>query len=240
MDKISNWLLNNDLDSFPILGYESFNSFIKVCESVSKWAVDDSGLANRADSYKIWICIVKDVDKLKNILEKYKSLNLLNHYLNKEIVENSKISLYIKLDYLSNKWMLSYGITNDKKLYKIGEFEYNISIKLPTSEILKYVKDDIEDFDPRKNYLLRLIKKDFYSFDPGTCQRLDPVIISGECVLSCNNLGIWDNNTMSETEANKWLEIFKSWVGGQKWWDMVKLKVKARRDKWIDFSVQTK
>ncbi len=77
-------------------------------------------------------------------------------------------------------------------------------------------------------------------FDPGTCQRLDPVIILDSCVLSCNNLGMWDNNTMTENEANKWLEIFKVWVSNQKWWDMVKLKVKARRDKWIDFIIQIK
>lgn len=240
MDKISNWLKNNDLDSFPILGYESFNSFIKVCESVSKWALDDAGLANRSDSYKIWICKIKDITKLKSILEKYKSMNLLSYYIDKEIVENSKISLYIKLDFVSNNWIISYGITNDKKLYKVGEFIYNISIKLISSEILKYVKDDIDDFNPREHYLLRLIKKDIYMFDPGTCQRLDPIILNNSCILSCNNLGYWNNGTMAEDEANKWLNNFKNWVSTQKWWDMVKIKVIARKDKWIDFIISNK
>lgn len=238
---IADWLQNKDIENFPLLGLDSFTSFVKLCESNSKWALDDAGLANRSNSYKIWVSWIKNPKKLKDSVVKYKSMNLLAHYLNVEIIENSQIGLYIKLDWIQNKWELSYGITNNKKLYKIGEFVYTVSTKLPTSEILKYVKDEIGDFNPRTHYLLRVIKLSLYKFDPGYCQRQDPYIINESCILSCYGLGQWtDNNTMQEDEAYKWLESLKTWVSQQPWWNSVKLTCKVRKDKYIDFVIQPK
>ncbi len=238
---IANWLQNKNLESFPLLGIESFESFTKLCSIVSKWALDDSGLANRSDSYKIWVCWVKDTAKLKDSVSKYKSMNLLSHYLDVEIVENSQIGLYIKLDWLTNKWQITYGITNNKKLFKIGEFDYTINTKLPNSSILKYINDEIGEFNPRTHYMLRIIKKSLYLFDPGYCQRQDPYIINNQCILSCYGLGQWtDNNTMNEDEAYKWVDSLKTWVATKEWWNSVKLTCKVRTDKWIDFIIELK
>lgn len=238
---ISNWLQNKDIKSFPLLGFDSFHSFIKLCESCSKWALDDIGLANRSNTYKIWVSWIKDIKLLKQNVDKYKSLNLLAHYLNIEIVENNQIGLYICLDWIQNKWQMSYGITNNKKLYKIGEFIYTVNLELPSSSILKYVKDDIFEFNPRTNYLLRLIKSDMYLFDPGYCQRQDPYITNNKCILTCQGLGEWsENNTMNEDEAYKWLDIFKVWVSSMSWWKDVKLTTKIRKEGFIDFIIEIK
>lgn len=239
---LNDWLKGESLDTFPLLGLESFSTFIKICEEVSKWALDDNGLANRSESYKVWVCWLKDkkYNDLVSILDRYKSMALMLHYLNVNIVENQQIGLYIKLDFIIDKWQLSYGITNNKKMYKVGEFCWNITIKLPQSEILKYINSEIEDFNPREHYLLNIIKKSIFKFDPGQCIRQDPFILSNECILSCQNLGIWTNNTQSEDEANKWLNVFKSWVSEQQWWNNVILKVKIRPDNWIDFIIKSK
>ena len=71
--QLLDWLKGENIDTFPILGLDSFNTFIKICENVSKWALDDSGLANRSDSYKIWVCWQKESDlaKMIDLLEKY-------------------------------------------------------------------------------------------------------------------------------------------------------------------------
>ena len=153
--ELANWL-KDDINNFPLLGLDSFNTFLKVCNEFSKWALDDIGLANRNNAYKIWTCTIKpeQIKDIKSILERYTSMKLLLHYYNINIVENNKIALYIKLDWVENKWQMSYGITNNKKLFKIGEFEYNFSIKLPEHVILKYIIEEITDFNPREHLLL--------------------------------------------------------------------------------------
>ena len=184
--ELSKWIKGDDLESFPLLGIESFETFLKVCQDVSKWALDDAGLANRSDTYKIWVCWQKtsDLQKLRDLVSRYKSMGLMLHYINLNIVEGSQIGLYVALDWIQNKWIMSYGITNNKKIYRIGQFHYTPATKLPSTEILKYVKDEIGDFDPRKNFLLRKVKTALFYFDPGYCQRMDPYILNTECVLS--------------------------------------------------------
>jgi hypothetical protein len=48
----SDFLKDKNID-FPILGLESFKTFLKLCEEVSQHALEDVGLANRANVYKI-------------------------------------------------------------------------------------------------------------------------------------------------------------------------------------------
>ncbi len=239
--ELAGWLKGKSED-FPILGIESLNTFLKVCSEFSEWALDDIGLANRADAYKVWICHVKQdkIKEVKGILERYASMKLLLHYYNINIVENNKIGLYIKLDWENNKWMLSYGITNNKKLFKIGEFEYNIATKLPEHTILKYIVEEIDDFNPREHLLLYKIKQDSFTFDPGYCQISDPVIINKEIIISTYNLGIWNDGVIQNGEADRLLEIFKDWVKTQKWWNNVVLVVRPRTNKWCDFILKLK
>lgn len=239
--ELATWL-TTDKENFPILGLETFNTFLKVCSEFSEWALDDIGLANRADAYKIWICPVK-MDKIKDVkatLERYTSMKLLLHYYNINIIENQKIGLYIKLDWEETKWVLSYGITNNKKLFKVGEFDYTITTKLPEHQILKYIKDEIEDFNPREHLLLYKIKRDSFTFNPGYCQISDPIIVDKEIIISTYKLGIWNNETLQNGEAERLLDVLKEWVKTQKWWANVQLIVKPRSNGWIDFKIKLK
>lgn len=237
--ELANYL--KDVKDWPILGMESFETFLKICEQVSEWAIDDIGLGNRADVYKIWACWIKkqSLQDLKKITERYKSMKLLTHYIDVNIVESNNIALYILLDW-KNKWVMSYGITNNKALFKVGEFDFNASIKLPESKILKYVKEDVEDFDSRKHFLLRQIKNDMVLFDPGYCQREDAMISQNEIITSTKGLGKWANGQLMEGEAERLLDVFKNWVKEQKWWSLAFLVVKPRKDGWIDFIVRLK
>jgi len=239
--ELASWLKTKDED-FPILGLESFSTFLKICSEFSEWALDDIGLANRADAYKIWLCHVKSdkVKEVKSILERYTTMKLLLHYYNINIVENNQIGLYIKLDFENNKWVISYGITNNKKLFKIGEFDYNLSTKLPESEILKYILEEIDDFNPREHLLLYKIKQDSFSFNPGYCQMSDPIIIDKQIIISTYKLGDWNNENIQSGEPERLLEIFKDWVKTQKWFSSVILTVKARKNGWVDFIVKIK
>ncbi len=240
--ELSNWLIGKNIDTFPLLGLESFSTFVKICGEISKWALDDIGLAGRNNTYKIWVCWQKEggLDLLRSTVERYKSMQLLLHYININIVEGNQTGLYVKLDWVQNKWVMSYGITDNKKIYKIGEFAYNHSTKLPESEILKYVLDEISDFNSREHFILHCVRGSLNFFDPGYCQRQDPYILNKKCVMSVNGLGNWVNGVMMDDEANKWLETFKKWVATQEWWQMVKLTVKLRKESWMDFIVEIK
>lgn len=239
--ELSTWLKTEN-DKFPLLGLESFNTFLKVCSEFSEWALDDIGLANRNNAYKIWVCKIKpeQVNDVKEILERYTSMKLLTHYYNINIVENNNIALYIKLDWEQNKWIMSYGITNNKKLFKVGEFDYNFTTELPEHKILKYVKEEITDFNPREHLLMFIIKRDLFLFDPGYCQISDPLIVNNEIVLSTYNLGQWSEHDILPGEPEKYLNIFKNWVKTQKWWNQVHLIIRPRKNKWIDFVLKLK
>lgn len=242
--KLAKWLESDDINDFPILGLSSFDTFIKVCMEFSKWMLDDIGLANRNDCYKIWISPVKSekLSEVKSILERYTSMKLLLHYYNTNIVENNKIAFYIKLDYTENKWVMSYGITNDKKLFKVGEFEFNFNTQLNSNEILKYVLDYIQDFDPRLHLLLYKIKQDSHQFNPGYCQILDPLSNDFKVTISTNNLGLWmDNNKLQAGELDRLFIIFKDFVKEQKWASLVNITIRPRpNSKWIDFIIEPK
>lgn len=234
--------LQSDKTNFPILGLDSFSTFLKVCAEFSHWALDDIGLANRNNAYKIWMCWVKpeDVKKVKDVLERYTSMKLLSHYYDINIVERNMVGLYVKLDWEEDKWGFSYGITNNKKLFKVGEFDYTFNTKLPEHKILKYVTDEIQDFNPRQHLLLYKIKQDCTTFNPGYCQRTDPQIIENEVVISTFNLGQWSEQGLVNGESEKWIGVFKDWVKTQKWWNSVHLILRPRKDKWMDFILKLK
>lgn len=240
--ELAKWIKGDDIDNFPMLGKDSFNTFLKVCSEFSDWALDDIGLANRANTYKVWVCKIPSdkLEDVKSILERYSSMKLLLHYYNINIVENNYIALYIKLDWIENKWEMSYGITNNKKLYKIGEFEYHTAIDLPSHKILKYVYDVTNDFDPREHLALFKIKQSSEHFNPGYCQITDPQIINKEIIISTYNLGIWLDSGIAQGEAEKYMQVFKDWVKTKKWWDLVHLTVVPRKNKWMDFKIKLK
>jgi len=235
------WLQPSD-EKFPLLGKESFETFLKICAEFSEWALDDIGLATRNDAYKVWVCPVHS-DKLKNvkgIIERYSSMKLLLHHYNKNIVENGTVSLYIKLDWLENKWEMSYGITNGKKMFKVGEFPYTVSTEVPASTLMKYIKDELDDFNPREHLVLYRIKQDASSFNPGYCQITDPMLINKQVIITTFNLGVWHNGTIQGGEPERLLNVMKDWVKTQKWWNLVRLTVRPGTNGMIDFIIQIK
>ena len=90
--ELASWL-TSEKDKFPILGLDSFNTFLKVCSEFAEWALDDVGLANRNNAYKIWDCRIKagQIKNVKKTIERYSSMKLLLHYYNINIVENNNI-----------------------------------------------------------------------------------------------------------------------------------------------------
>jgi len=239
--ELASWL-QSDKTNFPILGLDIFSTFLKVCAEFSQWALDDIGLANRNNAYKIWVCWIKpeDAKKVKEVLARYTSMKLLSHYYDINIVERNMIGLYVKMDWNENRWEFSYGITNNKKMFKVGEFDYTFNTKLPEHKILKYVVDEIEDFNPRQHLLLYKIKQDCTMFNPGYCQRTDPQVIDKEVVISAFNLGQWSEHGLVNGEPEKWIGVFKDWVKTQKWWNSVHLVLRPRKDKWMDFVLKLK
>jgi hypothetical protein len=241
--ELASWLKSGKDENFPILGLESFETFLKVCSQFAEWALDDIGLANRNNAYKVWICWVKpeDLSKVKKALERYSSMKLLLHYYDMNIVERNKIGLYVKLDWKEEKWVLSYGITNNKQMFKVGEFDYTFTTKLPEHQILKYVTDELTDFNPRQHLLLFKIKQDAATFNPGYCQITDPQIIDKEITISTFGLGQWTTDGMVNGEAEKYVQVFKDWVKTQKWWALVHLIIRPRKiSKCCDFIIQLK
>lgn len=246
--QLAKWLQKDtNINDLNILGLNSFETFLKVCSNFTEWALDDIGLANRSNSYKVWICKVPadKIQNVKSVLERYSSMRLLLHYYNTNIVENNNVSFYIRLNWEENKWMISYGITNNRKLYKIGEFDYTFNTKLPEHTILKYINEVVDDFDPRKHLSLFKIKQSCETFNPGYCQITDPQLINDEVVISTYKLGQWIDSgqnrlTIENGEPEKYLQIFKDWVKTQKWWNLVHLIIVPRKNGWMDFKIKLK
>lgn len=237
---LANWIKEDG--KWPLLGIESFSTFLKVCAEIDKWAIDDIGLANRADIYKIWTLWQPEsnIQKLQTIIEKYPSMQSLLHHIRVNLTEKNKIGLYISLDWKSDQWIMSYGLTNNKELYVIGQFKYSPATRLPENEILKWINEDLNEFNPRQHYALRTIKSSLVLFNPGPCKREDPLIEDGQVLLSIKDLGHWENGELINGEDEKILIQFRNWVSTQKWWTEVKLILKPRNNNWIDFIIKLK
>ena len=242
---ISNHLKDNT--EYKFLGLNSFETFLNICSQITEHAIDDVSLANKADAYKIYICYVQKVNlpTLKSIIERYDSMELLLHYLNINIAENNTIGLYIKLNY-TNKWQISYGITDCTKLYKVGEFDFNLTTNLPNSSVLKYLKDIIDDFDARKHLLVYTIKRNMQFFSPGACQKYDVDVYYSydtiKIVVPVKNLGSYvdygfGNIRWQDGEIEKYMQIFNDYVIQFKWASMIKIKIDQKSNKFTDFII---
>lgn len=239
--ELSTWLKDIDVKKQNLLGINSFETFLKICNEFCEWALDDISLASRNNAYRIWTCRVpfNKLKSVKSVLESYTSMQLMLYYYNMNIIETDLLSFYIKLDYINNKWMMSYGLTNNLELFKVGEFEFNVAVKLPKSPVLKYIKDITENFDAREHLMLLNIKREFYRFNPGYCKIFEPAIIDKDIIVSTYNLGVWiDNNTLHPGEAQNYLDIFKNFVKQYKWASAVKLIVRPLKNKTIDFVIR--
>lgn len=240
--ELAKWM-KTDIDDLPMLGKESFKTFLKICSMFSKWALDDISLSIKNDKYKIWTCPVKasDIKKIKSILERYTSMKkLLKHY-NDSIVENRSISFYMSLNFINNKWNFEYGISNGTNLYVIGEFEYTATLKLPENELIKYISSELENFNSREHLLLYKMRKDMVSFNPGYCQITEPIIMNKNIITTVYNLGIWNSNGELEVgEKEKYLDIFKTWCLEYKWASLVTIIVRPKIKNSIDFIIKLK
>jgi len=236
---LANWIADNG--EWPLLGIESFSTFLKVCGTVNKWAIDDIGLANRANIYKIWTLWQPEsnIEKLETEVEKWPSMQSLQHHIRVNLTDKAKIGLYIALDW-KDGWIMSYGLTNNKALYAIGQFRYTPVTKLPESEIIKWINEDLSDFNPRDHYALMNIKQSLILFDPGPCKREDPIIDKREVVVSVKNLGNWNNDQLQSGQAEIILEKFRTWVATMKWWTETKIAIRPRTGGWIDFIIRLK
>lgn len=240
--ELAKWMKTN-VDELPLLGIESFKTFLKISSIFSKWALDDISLSIKTDKYKIWTCPVKstDITKIKGVLERYSSMKKLLKYYNDSIVENKNISFFMSLNYINNNWNFEYGINNGDKLYVIGEFNYTLNTKLPESELIKYVSSELEDFNSREHLLLYKLRKDMTCFNPGYCQITEPIIMDKTIIMTVYNLGIWNDNDILETgEKEKYLDIFKSWCLDYKWSSLVTIIVRPKIKKSIDFIIKLK
>lgn len=237
--KLANWFKDKEQD-LPLLGIESFKTFIEVCNNFAKWALDDVSMSTQFDKYKIWTCpvLAKDIKKVKDVVERYTSMKKLLWYYNNVIVENKPIIFYMSLDFINNKWNFEYGISNGFKLFKVGEFEYTIDTKLPEHEIVKYVSVELDDFNIREHLLLYKIRKDFTTFNPGYCQIMSPVISDKTVILKTQNLGQWHNNKPAYGEKERLLEIFKEWAINYKWSNSVILIIRPSYSNSIDFIIK--
>lgn len=240
--KLADWL-KTGVDDLPLLGKESFNTFLKICSHFAKWALDDISLATKNDKYKIWTCPVKSnqIKEVKSLLERYNSMKKLLHYYNNSVVENKPISLYMSLNFINRKWMFEYGISNGNKLFKVGEFEYTTTTQLPEHEIVKYINSELEEFNSREHLLLYRIRKDMITFNPGYCQITEPIILNKTVVMTTYNLGVWNKDGKLENgEKEKYLEIFKEWAIQYQWAKMITLIVRPQTKQSIDFIIKFK
>lgn len=240
--KLSKWLSSSSTE-LPMLGKESFNTFLKVCSHFAKWALDDISLATKNDKYKIWSCPVKsgDIKKVKAILERYTSMKkILKHY-NESVVENKPIIFFMSLNYINNKWNFEYGLCNGNDLFIAGEFEYTMTTNLPKNEIVKYISSELKDFNSREHLLLYKMRKDLVTFNPGYCQITEPIILNRTIILTVYNLGLWnDNGELENGEKETYLEMFLNWAKPYKWAPLVTLIVRPKIKNSIDFIIKLK
>jgi hypothetical protein len=235
-------------DSLPnMVGRESFDTFIKIAESVCEFSFLDVATSAANDRYQVYSSVVKiGVDELSEEFSKYKTMNIAKYWLDKYIPVGTNIKLYFSAYNTSDKWLIDYGIIAAADMYTVGRFNFNqrVLTNLPASKLLKNFKSEIDKYNLPTHAVFNAIRRDLKDFNPGPCVVNIPVVVDGEVVLSCKDLGRWQYvngvKRMNAQDAEDNLRAFREYCGSKPWTNSVNLVLRLKKDGWADFVVQMK
>ncbi len=246
--KIKSHLLNTDNIQFKMVGRASFDSFLKLADEFTKFAVDDLVLAVVNNRYKVYKCAI-NLDKKEDFIkgcERYDTMNLAKYWIKSAIDINTEFGLYFSPYLTSTGWLLDYGVTSNNDLYVVGRFKLNTAtvLTLPKSKVLTGFFNDFANTDLRTHALLDIIRKDMNDFNIGVCRKSDPNAVGLEVTMATNGLGEWEHKMGSlrwiNGEAEKYLLEFQKWAANKKWAKLVKLAIRPSVNRWVTFAIMPK
>lgn len=231
----------------PLVGRESFDTFLQIAEQLTKHAVDDLSLSVQNDRLKTYVCWIKPEEgpTLTKLLSRYASMKLAVMWLEKAFTDSMRKGLYYSLQLLpGGDWQVQYGLTDGSNLYVIGQFALDMAAqKFPVSAVTKHFIEDMTPWDPKALALLDAVRKDIKSFDPGPCSLPDAQVVDNTVTQPCHMLGTWNKGQTlewAEGEAEKYLKVYQQWVRSKSWWQEVELVLRIVGNGWVYFVVKPK
>lgn len=218
-------------------GRNIFKSFLKMITALG-------GKDNKPDweeiptNYLIYF-FIKDVDleKLKLITSRYKSLNMFSDMI--EYIHNTS-SIYFGI---RNDLVFEYGFKTDKSI-PVGKFRINKSnfnwLLILDSPSANSLKKSIIDLDINSLYIFGKIKRDSYNFTPGRFSKKSiPIIESGVFTFSYYGLGKWDNGNLNAEDFEILRNNFKKWTKKFDWSNKILINLTAG-DFWVNYNFKIK
>lgn len=230
----------------PMVGRESFDTFLQVAEALCSYAVDDLSLSVQNDRLKTYVCWVDaaDAPKMDKLVARYKSMALAELWLNKAFTESARRGLYYSLGQLpGGGWQLQYGLTDGTNLYVVGQFGFDADLQLPVSSVTKHFRHEMLPFSPKTYSLLNMVRQAMKTFAPGQCSLGEPQVVDRSVVVSAHMLGVWERGqtlVWADGEAEKHLLVFQKAVREMAWWDKVELVLKVVGNGHVAFIVKPK
>ena len=224
------------------VGRLSFDSFLEACEGL-KTVLDDTGMAAHADRYKVYIAWADDKEKFASAIKGKSSLELGAFHLDNNIVTDAKCAAYFSL-YMTDRWLMEYGITDGKKLFMVGRFEFDQSVfvDLPGSQLLAQFKSWFDTMDMREHTVLNSVRRDMRTLYIGPCTQSPVEVYDGEVSLMCMGLGSWNRENgilvLDDGEPQRIFDEFKKWASDKKWAEHCTLSLKPWKDGRVQLSVK--
>jgi hypothetical protein len=228
----------------PLVGRESFDTFLQVAEALCSYAVDDLSLSVQNDRLKCYVCWVdpKDADRLDKLLARYASMRLAAVWVEKAFTESVRRGLYYSLGQLDGgDWQLQYGLTDGQDLYVVGQFAFDADLQVPVSSVTKHFRQELLPFSPKTYSLLNLARKGMKAFSPGPCSLGEPQVVDGSVIIQAHMLGVWDRDqtlVWAKGEPEKYVRAFQEFVAAQPWGDKVELVLKVIGNGYAAFIVK--
>ena len=243
--KIKSQLLINGTEQPKMVGRASFDTFLKLSDEFTQFAIDDLSLATVNNRYKVYKCVIENDKKTDFIkgCERYSTMDLTKFWIELALPDDEDFGLYFSPYWTKNGWLMDYGVTCLNDLYVVGRFKLDPSIigTLPKAKTLKGFHNDFVNIDLRTHYLLDTIRKDMSTFDIAPCRKSEAVATGLEVTLATNGLGSWEHKMgalrWKSDEAEKYLKLFQEWAATKKWSKAVKVAIRPSVNRWVTFAV---
>jgi hypothetical protein len=221
--KYSNFIFEN----VKVQGGRSI--FISFLKGISALGLKNMNKVENKDYLFLYKTNLTDVDKLKSIFYRFKSLTMFTNLVDN--LSNCELYYGIKSD-----MSFDYGFSTVNSLIPIGKFKITKNIfswlKLLQSPSANILKTNIVSLDINDLILFSKINNVISTFDIKSEQFSGPTIKGDIITYGYYGVGKWDISKLDETEHNSLKSKFKDWLSKYKWSDKILVNV-TYKSYWI-------
>ena len=180
-----------------------------------------------------------DVQKVKGIFGRFKSLTHFQHLIN---YDHSTISLYFGI---KCNGTFEYGVRCSEELKPIGNFKLNQSgintIVRLESLSAGSIKKELVNLSPKDISLMGVIKNEISKFNPGYHGgHMVPLVKDKVLTFGYQGLGRWESGQVNPADVEKLKNSLKIYLSKYRWCDKVLVSVKPEASFWIKIYIKLK